>query len=66
MTDPAETPQNRHPSKGMAGGFFIVIALLAGAIIGVVYDQPSAGMVAGFVVGIIIAIIIWLIDSRRN
>jgi uncharacterized membrane protein len=66
MTDPVQNQQNRHPSKGMAGGFFIMIALLAGSIIGIIYDEPSMGMIIGFAIGVILAIAIWLIDSRKN
>jgi hypothetical protein len=61
--------QNNHPEqlpgKGMAGGFFIAAGLVIGAIIGIIYDQPSIGMVAGFGVGLITAIAIWLLDRRK-
>jgi hypothetical protein len=66
MTDTSNRPPERHPSKSLAGGFFIFAALLAGAIIGIIYDEPSMGMVAGLAVGIAAATLIWLIDRRRG
>lgn len=66
MIEPLSDSPPRHPSKGMAGGIFIAIGLIAGAIIGIAYNQPSAGMMAGFVLGGVVATIIWLLDRRRN
>jgi uncharacterized membrane protein (UPF0136 family) len=66
MTEPHLPPQNRHPSKSMAGGFFIFASLIAGAIIGLIYDEPSMGMVGGFAVGVAIAVAIWLMDRRKD
>jgi uncharacterized membrane protein len=66
MTEPLSDPQPRHPSKGLAGGFFIAIGLIAGAIIGIAYNQASAGMMGGFVLGGAAAIIVWLLDRRRG
>jgi hypothetical protein len=62
MNDPA----NRHPSKAQAGGIFLFIGLIAGAIIGIIYDQPSMGMVGGFAGGAAIALAIWLLDRRKS
>ena len=56
----------RHPSKGVAGGFFIFVGLIIGSIIGVIYDQPSIGMVGGMASGGIIATAIWLLDRRKG
>ena len=56
----------RHPSKGVAGGFFIFAGLIIGSIIGVIYDQPSIGMVGGMASGGIIALAIWLLDRRKG
>lgn len=53
------------PAK-LAGGIFVAIGMLGGAAVGVVMDQPSAGMVIGFGLGIAAAAITWLIDSRRT
>lgn len=50
----------------LAGGIFIAFGLLIGVILGVVFDQPSAGAVAGMALGCAIAIVIWIMDSRRQ
>jgi uncharacterized membrane protein len=50
----------------MAGGIFIFLGLLAGVIIGIIYDQPSIGMIAGFGVGALLAVVLWVFDSIRN
>jgi uncharacterized membrane protein len=49
-----------------AGGIFIAIGMLGGAIIGVIVDQPSAGMVIGLGLGIAAAALTWFIDSKRS
>jgi Na+/proline symporter len=58
------TPQPR--SNAMAGGFFIAAGMLGGAVAGVIFKQPSIGMVAGLAFGIIVAVIIWAIDRKRD
>jgi hypothetical protein len=65
MTQSSDNRPEQLPGKGMAGGFFIAAGLLVGAIIGIIYDQPSIGMVAGFGLGSIVAVIIWLLDRRK-
>ena len=50
----------------LAGGIFIALGLLVGAIAGVALDQPSAGMVIGFGAGAVIALAIWLLDRKRS
>ena len=49
-----------------AGGIFVALGLLVGAIAGIALDQPSAGMVIGFGVGAAIAALIWLFDRKRG
>lgn len=49
-----------------AGGIFIAIGMLGGAIVGVLMDQPSAGMVIGLGLGIAAAALTWFIDSKRS
>jgi hypothetical protein len=66
MNDTSKPVRPRHPSKGVAGGFFIFVGLIIGSIIGVIYDQPSIGMVGGMTTGGIIATIIWLLDRRKG
>ena len=66
MNETGKPVPPRHPSKGVAGGFFIFIGLILGSIIGIIYDQPSIGMVGGMALGGIIATAIWLRDRRKG
>lgn len=50
----------------LAGGIFIAIGMLGGAIVGVIVDQPSAGMVIGLGLGVAAATVTWMIDSKRG
>jgi hypothetical protein len=50
----------------LAGGIFIALGLLIGAIAGIALDQPSAGMVTGFGIGAVVALAIWLFDRKRG
>jgi hypothetical protein len=50
----------------LAGGIFVALGLLIGAIGGIALNQPSAGMIAGFGVGALIALAIWFFDSKRG
>jgi hypothetical protein len=50
----------------LAGGIFIALGLLIGAIIGVAMDQPSAGAVIGMAIGTVIAVAIWIMDRKRR
>jgi len=47
-----------------AGGFFIVIAILAGAVWGISAGNPMKGVLAGTAIGVAIAVAIWLLDRR--
>jgi hypothetical protein len=49
----------------LAGGIFVALGLLLGAIGGIALNQPSLGMVTGFGVGCAIALVIWFIDRKR-
>jgi uncharacterized membrane protein len=49
-----------------AGGIFIAIGMLVGAVVGVMIDQPSAGMVIGLGLGFAAAALTWFIDSKRG
>lgn len=66
MNETGKPVPSRHPSKGAAGGFFIFVGLIIGSIIGIIYDQPSIGMVGGMAAGGIIATAIWLLDRRKG
>ena len=50
----------------LAGGIFVALGLLIGAILGVAFDQPSAGLVIGMAIGSLIAVAIWLFDRKRS
>jgi zinc transporter ZupT len=50
----------------LAGGVFIALGMLLGAIIGIYLRQPSAGMVIGFFTGTAAAILVWLFDRFRR
>lgn len=56
--------QNNQPR--LAGGIFVALGLLVGAILGVAFDQPSAGLVIGMAIGILIAVAVWLFDRKRS
>ena len=49
----------------MAGGFFVALGLLGGAIAGVAKGQPSIGMVAGLGLGMAAALFVWFLDRRK-
>lgn len=49
----------------LAGGIFIALGLLLGAIGGVALNEPSAGMMIGFGAGVSIALVVWLFDRKR-
>lgn len=66
MEDPKYGPDHRHPSKAQAGGFFIAAGLVVGVTLGIVYGQPSIGMIGGFVAGAVAATVVWLFDRRKG
>lgn len=47
-------------SKG--GGALLALSILAGAIVGTMFGQPSIGVLGGVALGATIAIAIWLRD----
>ncbi len=52
-------------TQSAAGGAFIAIAILIGALAGGVSGQPTIGVLAGAAAGIAFAVWIWLRDRRR-
>ena len=56
--------QNNQPR--LAGGIFVALGLLIGAILGVAFDQPSVGLVIGMAIGSLIAVAVWLFDRKRS
>lgn len=47
-----------------SGGFFLTVAILAGAIAGVALGSPIIGAIAGAAVGVVIVLAFWLADRR--
>ncbi|MDO6416358.1 hypothetical protein Q4F19_18375 [Sphingomonas sp. BIUV-7] len=57
------TPQTPNPS---AAGVLLAIAILGGAVIGMIARQPSAGVVGGVAVGVVAALLFWWRDRKRT
>lgn len=50
----------------MAGGFFIAILTIVGAVIGGLKGQPTIGLLSGFAAGLVIAIALWVYDRAKD
>jgi uncharacterized membrane protein len=55
--------QGRRYTK--AAGSMLAIAIVAGAVAGVIVGQPSIGVLAGTAAGILLATLFWLAERRR-
>jgi hypothetical protein len=55
--------QGRTP---VAGGIFLFLGPVVGAIYGINRGEPILWMLYGFVTGVALAIMVWLIDRRRR
>jgi hypothetical protein len=53
-------------NSSRAGGCFLTICILAGAALGIIYDNPMKGILIGTGVGIGLAVLTWLIDVWRR
>jgi hypothetical protein len=49
-----------------AGGFWLVLAIIVGATIGIWQGQPSIGILAGTAIGALIAVAVYLRDRARS
>jgi cyanate permease len=49
-----------------AGGIFLFLGPVIGAIYGVDRGQPIVWMLSGFGIGLAFAIAIWLVDRRKG
>lgn len=49
-----------------AGGFIIAVAIMAGALLGANFGQPSLGVVLGTGAGVAIALGLYLHDRREG
>jgi hypothetical protein len=50
----------------MAGGVFVALGVIAGAVIGDLYGQSSLGFLAGLAAGVAAATLVWVVDRRRT
>jgi len=50
----------------IAGGFLLIVPIIAGFAIGLLDGQALSGALIGLVVGIALAVVIWLIDRSRT
>ena len=58
--------KDTEPKKAsMAGGIFMAIGMLGGAIVGIFAGQPSAGMVIGLALGGAAALYVWYLDRSK-
>ncbi len=48
-----------------AGGCFLTLCILGGAIAGLAINNPMKGVLAGTGLGILLAVVLWLADRRR-
>ena len=57
-----DKPVNQKTKNTSAGGVFVAIGPLLGAVLGGLMGQPSIGLLTGLAIGSLIAIAIWLKD----
>ncbi|PTD20018.1 hypothetical protein CV103_12675 [Sphingomonas fennica] len=57
----SQSPNSRAPR---ATGSILAFAILAGAAVGSILGQPSAGLLAGAAIGAAISVAFWLKDRR--
>jgi hypothetical protein len=50
----------------MAGGFFLMAAIVGGAVWGIMIGDPMKGLLIGTGIGIAAAVLVWLIDRLRD
>ena len=49
-----------------AGGIFLFLGPVVGAVYGISRDEPILWMLYGFALGVVLAIFMWIIDRRRR
>ena len=49
-----------------AGGVFLFLSPIIGALYGIGRGQPIAWMLIGFGIGVALALAVWLIDLRKR
>ena len=55
----------RRPTP-MAGGFFLVVPIIAGFFWGLASGRAMQGALIGLGIGLVLALAIWLLDRRRR
>jgi membrane associated rhomboid family serine protease len=50
----------------MAGGFFLILPIVAGFFWGLASGRAMQGAVIGLGVGIVLALVVWLFDRARQ
>jgi hypothetical protein len=49
-----------------AGGFPLIVLILAGFAAGLALGEPAIGVIAGLVAGIGAALLVWRLDRRKR
>ena len=49
-----------------AGGFFLIVPIIAGFLWGLASGRATQGAIAGLGVGLVLALIVWAVDRRRG
>ena len=49
-----------------AGGIFIFLGLIIGAVYGINVGQPMLWLLRGFAAGALLALLVWAIDRNRS
>jgi len=57
--------EHGHRQSSRAGGAILAFTIIAGALIGNHFGQPSIGMLAGTGIGVAIAVGLYLLDRRK-
>ncbi len=52
--------------NSLSGGFFLMLAILGGLVLGTLSGEPSMGVIAGTALGIVVAVILYIVDRRRG
>lgn len=50
----------------MAGGFFLILPIVAGFAWGIASERAMTGAIIGLGVGLLLALVVWLIDRCRQ
>ena len=49
-----------------AGGFFLILPIVAGFAWGLTTDRALQGAVIGLGIGIVLALVVWLVDRSKR